>query len=80
MILILFSNAYTVEAGQAELSTAFDKLWQTIWDKRILNIAATKEVARLYEIGGPEWFVNVLVDKIRSQVWPAGGGGSFICV
>ena len=30
-------------SGKAELSAAFDKLWETVWEKRIINISATKE-------------------------------------
>jgi len=56
-------------SGKAELSAAFDKLWETVWEKRIINISATKEIARLYNIGGAEWFMNVLVEKMKSQVY-----------
>ena len=29
----------------------------------------TKQVARLFEIGGPQWFVTVLVEKRLGQVY-----------
>jgi len=44
-------------------------LWEDAWRRGRLDIAGTKQVARLFEIGGPEWFVTVLVERMVSQVY-----------
>jgi len=56
-------------SATAHLSVAFDKLWDKVWEKRMLDIAATKEIARLFNIGGAQWLMDILVEKIRSQVY-----------
>ena len=33
----------------------------------LLMSSLIKEIARLYNIGGAEWFMNVLVEKMKSQ-------------
>jgi len=55
--------------GKAHLSLAFDKLWDKVWEKRMLDIASTNEIARLFNIGGAQWLMEILVEKIKSQVY-----------
>jgi len=51
------------------LEEEMNVLWEDTWRRGRLDIAGTKQVARLFEIGGPRWFVTVLVEKMVSQVY-----------
>ena len=51
------------------LEEEMNVLWEDTWRRGRLDIAGTKQVARLFEIGGPQWFVTVLVEKMVSQVY-----------
>lgn len=44
-------------------------LWEDTWRRGMLDIAGTKQVARLFKIGGPQWFVRVAVERMVSQVY-----------
>jgi len=59
----------STKTGKLELAAGFEKLWERVWEKRMLDIAGTKEVSRLFNAAGPQWFMEVLVNKITSQVY-----------
>jgi len=51
------------------LSTSFTKLWEVVWSNSQVTLETTKEMARLYTIGGTHWFVKMLILKLNSQVY-----------
>merc|ERR1711952_533814 len=56
----------TKEAGlEAELAL----VWEEMWGRGRLDIAGTKAIARLYTLGGAEWFVTVLVERLLRLVY-----------
>jgi len=55
--------------GRVSLSAELDKLWSEVWARGRLDIPATKEFARIFDIGGPQWLDSVLVEKMASQVY-----------
>ena len=56
----------TKEAGlEAELAL----VWEEMWGRGRLDIAGTKSMARLYTLGGAEWFVTVLVERLLGLVY-----------
>ena len=58
----------TKEAGlEAELAL----VWEEMWGRGRLDIAGTKAIARLYTLGGAEWFVTVLVERLLGLVYSA---------
>ena len=40
-----------------------------MWGQGRLDIAGTKAIARLYTLGGAEWFVTVLVERLLGLVY-----------
>ncbi len=55
--------------GGVSLAAELDKLWGEVWARGRLDIPGTKEFARIFDIGGPQWLVGVLVEKMASQVY-----------
>jgi len=61
---------HTSTSGEnSALEEEMSGLWEDTWRRGRLDIAGTKQVARLFEIGGPQWFVTVLVEKMLGQVY-----------
>ena len=66
----ILTNIPPVEAGGAvSLDEEMSRVWDEVWARGRPHIAITKELARLYKVGGAEWFVTVLVEKMLSQVY-----------
>ena len=40
-----------------------------MWARGRLDIAGTKQIARLFRLGGAEWFVTVLVERMVGMVY-----------
>ena len=56
----------TKEAGlEAELAL----VWEEMWGRGRLDIAGTKAIARVYTLGGAEWFETVLVEQLLGLVY-----------
>ena len=66
----LLSHVPPVEVGGAvSLDDEMTRVWDEIWRRGRPHIATTKELARLFQVGGAEWFVTVLVEKMLGQVY-----------
>ena len=44
-------------------------VWEDMWARGRLDIAGTKQIARLFRLGGAEWFVTVLVERMVGMVY-----------
>ena len=59
----------TEDRSDLSLEDEMTRVWEGLWSLGRLDIAGTKAVARLYNLGGPEWFVTVLVERLVSCVY-----------
>ena len=57
------------DRSDTSLEDEMTRVWDGLWSLGRLDIAGTKQVARLYSLGGPEWFVTVLVERLVSCVY-----------
>ena len=57
------------DSSDVSLEDEMTRVWDSLWSLGRLDIAGTKQVARLYSLGGPEWFVSVLVERLVSCVY-----------
>ena len=57
------------DRSDLSLEDEMTRVWEGLWSLGRLDIAGTKAVARLYNLGGPEWFVTVLVERLVSCVY-----------
>ena len=57
------------DRSDLSLEDEMTRVWEGLWSLGRLDIAGTKSVARLYNLGGPEWFVTVLVERLVSCVY-----------
>jgi len=55
--------------SDSELVNEMNLVWDNVRHRGRLDIAGTKQIARLYNLGGAEWFVTVLVEKMVSTVY-----------
>ena len=64
------TNSSALETDNVmSLEEEMSAVWDSVWRRGRADISNTKELARLYRVGGPEWFVTVLVEKMLSQVY-----------
>ena len=66
--LVTNTPASEVE-GAMSLEEEMSGVWDSLWRRGRADISNTKSLARLYRVGGPEWFVTVLVEKMLGQVY-----------
>lgn len=65
-------RAEMVRAGEedsAALQAQFAALWAEAWRRGRLDIAGTRQAARLLQVGGPEWLVRAAVEQLGKQVY-----------
>ena len=51
------------------LEADITRVWDRTMQKGRLDIGDTRDIARLYNVGGAEWFVSVLVEKLVGMVY-----------
>jgi len=66
---LLTGRSYKNVGNNSALEEDMNVLWEDTWRRGRLDIAGTKQIVRLFDIGGPQWFVTVLVEKMVSQVY-----------
>ena len=55
----------SLDTKEAELAL----VWEEMWGRGRLDIAGTKAIARVYTLGGAEWFETVLVEQLLGLVY-----------
>ena len=66
--LVTNTPASEVE-GAMSLEEEMSGVWDSLWRRGRADISNTKSLARLYRVGGPEWFVTVLVERMVGMVY-----------